>query len=512
MSERPDYISSDPSLPGKSGSYWLESAGSSPTYQPLAADIEADVVVIGCGLAGIMTAYELKVRGMNVVALEARSALSDVTGHTTAKVTAVHGSVINNIASRVRPEAAAIHVAENRAAVERIASLAGWLHIDCDLARVDTIAYVENEAQASIVADTGEVLRAAGLSPKAVETDADRWRLPYSAAAALCVEQEIRLHPVKFGLGVLAEFARLGGQVFEDSRVVELSDGKDSVTARTAAGSVKASAAVVCTHYPFHDHGSLFSRLYPHRSYVLGAYLRSAMPDDMYIALDDSLTLRVQDTDEGQLVIASGQHHKAGEAGDEREFYRTLEQQLRDRFEVERIAYHWSTQDNYTPDGLPFVGRSPGADRVYIATGFSAWGMSQAAVAAQMLPALISGADHHLSELYSPLRIDAGGSPTFLKENVGVTKDFVSTLFAEGSVDDIKPGEGRRVRKGVHRVAAYRDYEGNLHEVSATCTHVGCGLEFNDAEKTWDCPCHGSRFSVDGEVLHGPAVRDLEPR
>lgn len=509
MSKHAEYLSSDPSLPGAAGSYWLATSPSETTHPPLVEDITADIAVIGGGLAGALTAYELTMHGMSVALLEARTVMGDVTGHTTAKVTAVHGTVIADIVKRAGTEAVRLHIAENHTAVERVASLTGWLGIDCDLERVDTVAYVEEVAAAGKIGELGAMLRSAGLDP--VEVGGD-WGLPFPMTRALRLEGEVRFHPVKFGAGVVRELARLGGRVFEDSRVVSVDESGDSVRIVTAAGSVSASAAVVCTNYPFHDHGSLFSRLYPHRSYVLGAYLRDDMPDAMYIALDESLTLRLQHTDEGPLVIASGQHHRAGAGGDEREYYQRLEQQLRDRFEVDRIAWHWSTQDNYTPDGLPFIGRSPGAHHTYVASGFSAWGMSQSVVAAAVISQQLSGTEHRLAEIYDPLRFDASGSGQFIKENADVAKEFAATLLASGSAEDLAPGEGRRIRKGVHRVAAYRDYDGRLYEVSATCTHVGCGLEFNDAEKTWDCPCHGSRFSVDGRVLHGPAVRDLEPR
>jgi glycine/D-amino acid oxidase-like deaminating enzyme len=505
-----EYIQGDPALPGRAGSYWLASSEDRAEAPPLTEHITADVVVIGAGLAGVLTAYELVMRGADVVLLEARSALSDVTGHTTAKVTAVHGGVIADIAKRAGHEAAALHVAENCAAVKRIASLAGWLSIECDLAHVDTVAYVEDSTALESLEALREVLQAADAKPLAVT--AEDWKLPYPMAHALRVENELRFHPLKFGAGVLGEFVRLGGRLFEHSRVLTLDDADDHAKASTAAGSVTAGHAVVCTSYPFHDHGSLFSRLYPHRSYVLGAYLNDDVPDVMYVALDEAPTIRLQPTPDGSLVIVSGQHHKAGAAGDERNYYLNLEVQMRQRFDVNRIEWHWSTQDNYTPDGMPYVGRSPGARRIYVVTGFAAWGMSQAAVAAPVISHQLAGTDHPLSDLYSPLRFEAGGTAEFLRENVNVTKEFASTLLAGGSAEDLKPGEGKRIRKGAHRVAAYRDYDGKLHEVSAACTHVGCGLEFNDAEKTWDCPCHGSRFSVDGTVLHGPAVRDLEPR
>lgn len=512
MAVHEEYLQGDPALPGRPGSYWLASGDDRAEAAPLAEDITADVVVIGAGLAGVMTAYELAMTGMDVALLEMRTALSDVTGHTTAKVTAAHGSVIADIAKRAGDEAARLHVAENCSAIRRIDSLAGWLGIECDLRRLDTVAYVEDSSMAGAVDSVADVLRAAGATPHDVMPGSAEWGLPYEMSRAVRIENDLRFHPLKFGSGVLKEFERKGGRVFEHSRVVALEENRDCVTARTQAGSVSANSAVVCTHYPFHDHGSLFSRLYPHRSYVLGAYLNTPVPDSMYIALDESITIRSQETDTGMLAIVSGRHHRAGAGGDERDHYLTLEAQLRQRLDVDRIEWHWSTQDNHTPDGLPFIGRSPGTERIHVVSGFAAWGMSQAAVAAPMIAQMLQGAEPPLADLYSPLRFEAKGAAEFLRENATVTKEFASTLLAEGSAEQLKPGEGKRIRKGAHRVAAYRDFDGTLHEVSATCTHLGCGLEFNDAEKTWDCPCHGSRFSVDGAVIHGPAVRDLEPR
>lgn len=508
MTAYPDYLHQDPLLSGKAGSYWLATAKYSPR-RTLERDVTADVVVVGAGLAGALAAYELSRAGMDVVVLERDTVLSDVTGHTTAKVTAVHGSVLTEALGKLGERAAGRHAAANHLAVNRIVQLTASLGIDCDLALVDTIAYVEDPEQLSTLAHARDALLAGALEPLDIELDA----LGVRAAGAFRIAHEARFHPVRFGAAIIAAAEQAGARVYEHSRATRVDDHSDNVRVTTPSGTVTADHAVIATNYPFHDHGSIFSRLYPYRSYVLGAYIAQELPDRNFIALDDGLTLRLHPAEKGSLVIASGVHHKAGEGGDERDRYQELERVLRERYDVLDIAWHWSTQDNHTPDALPFIGRSPGADRTWIATGFAAWGMSQSVVAAEMLTDLVGGKEHPLAELYDPGRFETGKpGATFVKENVDVTKEYASGLFSQGGTDEIPPGEGRRVRKGLHRVAAYRDYDGNLHEVSAACTHVGCGIEFNDAEKTWDCPCHGSRFTVDGRVIHGPAVRDLEPR
>lgn len=508
MTAYPDYLHEDPSLPGKAASYWLASG----SYQPrpaLDGDISVEVAVIGAGLVGALTAYELATAGHEVLLLERDTVLSDVTGHTTAKVTAVHGSVLSEALTKLGERAVGRHVAANHLAVNRIGELAQHLEIACDLAHVDTIAYVEDQQQLSALQQAKNALLAGALEPVDLELE----NLGVRAHGAFRIGKELRFHPVKFGAGILKAAEQAGARICEHTRVTKLDDHGGEVRLTTNAGTVTAQYAVVATHYPFHDHGTLFSRLFPYRSYVLGAYIAQELPDRFYIALDEALTLRLHPAEKGDLVIASAVHHKAGEGGDERERYQELERMLRERYDVLDIPWHWSTQDNHTPDGLPFIGRSPGAERTWVVSGFAAWGMSQSLVAAEMIADFLAGESHPLADLYDPGRFEAGKpGATFVKENVDVAKELATGFFSEGSVDDIKPGEGRRIRKGLHRVAAYRDFDGALHEVSAACTHVGCGIEFNDAEKTWDCPCHGSRFDIDGRVIHGPAVRDLEPR
>lgn len=508
MTAYPDYLHEDPSLPGAAASYWLASA--KYARRPvLEGDVTADVVVIGAGIAGALIAYELAHAGFDVLVLEKDTVLSDVTGHTTAKVTAVHGQVLAEALTKLGDRTVGRHVAANHLAVDRVADLVAENHIECELVAVDTVGYIESPEALTTFQQTRDALLAGALEP--VEVDHRTLGIP--AAAAFRVVPELRFHPVRFGAGILAAAEQAGARIFEHTRATKLDEHSGSVTVQTPAGAVTAEHVVVATNYPFHDHGVLFSRLYPHRSYVLGAYIAQELADRNYVALDDGLTLRYTPAEKGRLLIASGRHHKAGEGGDEREHYLALERMLRERFDVLDIPYHWSTQDNQTPDGLPFIGRSPGLDRTWVASGFAAWGMSQSIVAAELLRELVTGRGHSLSDLYDPSRFEAGKpGATFVRENVDVTKQYATGLFAEGGTDDLAPGEGRRIRKGVHRVAAYRDYDGVLHEVSAACTHVGCGIEFNDAEKTWDCPCHGSRFDIDGRVIHGPAVRDLEPR
>jgi glycine/D-amino acid oxidase-like deaminating enzyme/nitrite reductase/ring-hydroxylating ferredoxin subunit len=495
-------------------SYWISSTPGT-SYPRLAADVAVDVAVVGAGIAGVSTAWELARSGRSVALVEAGSIVADVTGHTTAKLTAQHSLIYDHLESSFGADAARLYAMAQQDAVEHVDRTAAAFRIDCELERLAAYTYTRDQDQvAQIEAEVAAATRA-GL-PAAFTTET---RLPFPVAGAIRVDGQAQFHPRRYLLALAEEFVRAGGHIYERTRVTALDEG-DPCRLTTESGPVlSARHVVVATHYPIFDRALLFSRLSPRRELVVTAAIpKDRDPAGMYLTTDEN-TRSVRTAPFGRrrrLLIITGEHFRPG-SEDVRERLERLTAWLRQHFAVDDIAHHWAAQDNDTTDRLPYVGRfHAGTDRVWVATGFGGWGMSNGVMAGRLITAMIAGESLPWGELFDPGRIHPiKEGPAFLKSNLQVAKHFVgdrlSTAPAE-TLADLRPGDGRVVRVEGERCAVYRDDGGQLHAVSATCTHLGCIVGFNNVERTWDCPCHGSRFAPDGSVLHGPATSPLEHR
>jgi Rieske Fe-S protein len=281
---------------------------------------------------------------------------------------------------------------------------------------------------------------------------------------------------------------------------------------------VRAGSVVVSTHFPFHDPNIYFAAMHPTRSYVLGCRLGGPVPQGMYVSTGTPHnSIRNNPYDGGEIVMLGGEHHKTGQGGDTRERYQRLEEWARANFDIRSVEFRWSTQDNNTVDGVPYIGRlSAGSERLYVATGFKGWGMTNSHVSALLLTDMILGRENPWAEVFDPSRFKPVTSARdFVRENMNVAKEFMADRVSTPelkSLDDIPPGYGEVVEWQGDRVAVYKDDRGAVSACSAVCTHMGCVVHWNSAEKSWDCPCHGSRFRYDGKVIQGPANEDLEAK
>jgi len=334
-----------------------------------------------------------------------------------------------------------------------------------------------------------------------------------AAHAGVEVDDQAEFHPCKYLVGLAQAVRGAGGEIYEDTRAVDVSDG-DSCTVRTENGrELRAGHVIVATHFPFLDRAGFFARMHPERSYCIAARLRGNVPQGMYISTQGHSLRSQPAAGGGELLLVGGESHKVGQA-DEADRVRALHGYARERFEVDRVDYRWSTQDNMPLDSVPYVGKlAPFSKRVLVATGFRKWGFANGTAAAIILADAVKGEEHPWAPTFDSNRLGpASAAGTFVKENVNVGRHFVQDRLKAGSADELAPGEGAIVREGLRQVAVHRDGAGKLHAVSARCTHLGCIVAWNNAERSWDCPCHGSRFGVDGRVLQGPAVAPLEPR
>jgi glycine/D-amino acid oxidase-like deaminating enzyme/nitrite reductase/ring-hydroxylating ferredoxin subunit len=443
-------------------SLWLEGRDRNGR-PPLDRGISADVAVIGAGIVGLTTALLLEREGLKVAVLEMRHVGAGATGYNTAKLSSLHGLTYRQLANSLGRDKARTYGEANEAGIARVFELASELEIDCDLRRKPNYTYAEDSSDLDGVREEAELAGELGLPASYVE----QLDLPFAVAGAVRFDDQAEFHPVKYVDGIAAA---LRGPIHEGTPVTGIGSGR----VHTARGPhVTADHVVVATHLSFLDRGLYFARCHPERSYVVAGRVTEP-PAGMYLSTESPAhSIRAH----GDWLLVGGESHKTGQAG-AAERYERLSDWARERFGLEP-ELRWATQDQMPVDGVPYVGRhDPLSPKVWVATGFKKWGLAMGTAAADLLAAQITGREHAWTALFDPNRIRArAGGPTFAKENANVAYHFVAD---------------RVLKRGAPR-----------------CTHLGCLLDWNAAEETWDCPCHGSRFAATGEVIEGPAVHPL---
>ena len=492
------------------GSLWVESAPDLAPRSALDADATTDVAIVGGGIAGMTTALFCARAGLSVLVLEADRVGTGTTGHATVKVTAAHGTTYRTIADRHGVEAAATYASANRWGMDEIVRLVGQLGIGCDLERVAHCVYADTEEQVEIIDAEFEAERAAGLDVERVDT----LDLPFEITAAIRNGDQAIFHPVKYVRGLADAVEAEGGRIVEGTRVTAV-DGDDELVVLTDVGEVRAEHVVIATHAPIRDHGLLFSRYLPTMEYAIAVKTRDAVPSESYIyCTDPTRSMRWVDVEGERLLIVVGEGHKVGEEPGVPDPYTKLFEWTDARWGIERVVHRWCTHDLFGYDGLPIMGRFEGAEREYVLTAFGSWGMTNATAGAAIVRDAILGSEHEWASFFAPSgHHTKGGTVEALKENVkAVGSHLVGDRLRRhgGDVTELEPGSGDVFRMDGREVAVSRDEDGGLHAVSAICTHLRCIVSWNVSEGTWDCPCHGSRFGVDGEVISAPATEPLE--
>ena len=490
---------------------WLAGLAA-PTWPALDGELETDVVVVGAGIAGLTAASLLAGDGSRVVVLEARRVGWGTTGHTTGKITSQHGLIYRELVDLHGEEKAAAYAMANEEAIRHIEATVEELEVDCSFRRMPAYIYTTDPRRQADLEAEGAVAQRLGL-PANLTTDID---LPFPVAMALRFDDQASFDVGPYLAALATRSSSGSGQVFEGSRAVGISEKGDRVTVRTAGGSVTARTAVITTLIPFMDRSGFFARMTPSRAYGVAAVLASGGLTGMHINIDNpTRSTRPWETEQRSGIVVVGEDHSVGHRQARPGRWGELERWARDHFDVTSFEYRWSSQDFETVDRMPYVGRAPLMRNTYVATGFRKWGLSNATAAAQIIADLVAGRHNPRADVFAANRVgDARALARTSLLNLHVAsrfvRDRVKRLIAP-SLETLERGEGGLVRAGGDTIAAYRDPEDNLHCVSPTCTHLGCTVSWNHAEKSWDCPCHGSRFDVDGTVLDGPATEPLPP-
>lgn len=481
------------------------------TYPQLTGDLEVDIAVVGAGITGLSTAYAMAKAGKTVAVLEAKQVGMGTTGSSTGNLYAPIDERLHSIKTKHGEDTMREVASSRMAAIDFIEQRVQEFNIDCEFVRVpwmlfstpgkDLTNQVEKERKAAEKAG----LQVSSLAP------AD---FPYPVESIANIANQAQFNPLKYVQGLAAAIAGDRCHIFENTRVTKVEEGEPCVV-YTRQGKVRAQQVVMATHSPKGIYG-VHTAMEPYREYALAAKLKGDLPPAgvyWHMQQIQHNSVRPYSNGEGNFLLVLGEPHKVGNNEHNEESFKKIEAYLRTHFEVDNIVYTWAAQ-NYKPaDNLPFIGSSPLEKNIFIATGFAADGLVYGTLAAMIISDIAQGKENSWAKIYDPKRFTpVASAPKFMKENVDVAMHLVKDYLFKDSkkeLQEVKAGEGKVLSLDKKRLAAYRDEQGKLHLVSAVCTHMGCIVHWNSAEKSWDCPCHGSRFSVDGEVLEGPAYQDL---
>jgi glycine/D-amino acid oxidase-like deaminating enzyme/nitrite reductase/ring-hydroxylating ferredoxin subunit len=491
---------------------WLATAA--PTaYDRLDDHLDVDVAVIGGGIAGVTTALLCKRRGASVALLERGVIAGGATGSTTAKVSALQQTKCSDIRSIHGERGAEAYAQASLAALDEMDALVREEGIDCAWERLPAFTYAATGEDLGKVEREAEAAGAAGL-PVQLTDDVP---LPFAVAGAVRLDDQAQCDPARYVRGLAERVHGAGSHVFEGTVVTGVSEGSPCRVTTASGATVTARDVVVCTNYPLLDRGLFFARMKATRSYLVAARVRGEAPRGMLITAGSPTRSIRSYADGGETwVLVGGEGHTTGASDASPERYDALEAFAREHFDVVDVPYRWSTQDGMPTDKLPYIGPyTPVSEHLFVNGGGQKWGMTNGTIGATVLADRIAGRENRYAGAFDPNRISVRSAPEVAKAQAWVGAHFVGDRLIPAqasSADEIPPGEARVVRSGLGKTGVYRDEDGVLHGVSLRCTHLGCLLHFNDADRSWDCPCHGSRFGVDGEVLAGPAVHPLERR
>ncbi|HEY6187478.1 MAG TPA: FAD-dependent oxidoreductase [Pyrinomonadaceae bacterium] len=496
-----------------------------PSDGAITEDVSADVVIVGAGIAGMTTAHLLAREGKRVVVLDDGPIGGGMTSRTTAHLVNALDDRFYEL-ERLHGEKGARLAAESHsAAIDRIEKIVKEEKIDCEFERLDGYLFAPPNESKDQLEDELKATHRAGLT--GVEMVERAPIKDFDTGKALRFPRQAQFHPLKYLKGLARAIRRDGGRIFTGTHANKIEGGQQARVETSDGHVITAAAVVVATNTPVNDRFAIHTKQGPYLTYVIGARVPSGSiakalywdtPDPYHYVRLESINAKDADTGETEkydLLIVGGEDHKTGQADDANKRFAWLERWTRTRFPmIEEIEFKWSGQVMEPIDGLAFIGRNPmDEDNVFIATGDSGNGMTHGTIAGILLTDLIMGRANDWEKLYDPTRKTLKALPEFASENLNVAAQYTD-LVTPGDVDsadEIKPGEGAIIRHGLKKVATYRDESGSLHERSAVCVHLGCIVDWNSKEKTWDCPCHGSRYDAYGKVFQGPANGDLSP-
>ncbi|MGM7703211.1 FAD-dependent oxidoreductase [Pseudalkalibacillus sp. Hm43] len=484
-----------------------------PKFGPLNGNKSVDVAIVGAGITGITTAYLLSKAGMTVALIDAGPLVNGTTSHTTAKVTAQHDMIYDELISHIGKEKAKLYYEANMEGLEFIEAIIREKGIDCGFTREDAYLYATTDSSHQKLKKEFAAYQKLGIDGDLVSD------IPFNidVKSALVMKNQAQFHPLKYLIPLIQDIHASGGSIYENTTAVDIQTNNSQPVVVTKQGwKITCNAVVTSSHFPFFDgRGFYFTRMHAEKSYVLAVKAEKEYPGGMYLCVDQpTRSLRYTTINGENYILVGGESHKTGQGINTIKHYEALQEWAQNTLGVKQIPYRWSTQDLITIDNIPYIGRiSSKHDNIYVATGYRKWGMTTSAVAAKLLTDLVMRQDNRFKDVFTPSRFLADpGLKDFIVQNADVAGHFITGKLGmkHKKIEELSNDEGAVVKVKGKRTGAYKDENGYLHLVDTTCTHLGCECEWNSGDRTWDCPCHGSRFSYDGDVVEGPAEMPLK--
>jgi glycine/D-amino acid oxidase-like deaminating enzyme/nitrite reductase/ring-hydroxylating ferredoxin subunit len=500
----------DINKPGGATPLWMGTTAKT-TFEPLGSDIAADICVVGGGIAGLTTAYLLAEAGQSVVLVEGGEITSGETGRTTAELSSAIDDGYVRIEKIHGESGSRLAAQSHAAAIDEIERLIRKHSIECDFQRLNGYLFLAPGDDRDVLEKELEAALKAGLTVRLLENAP---QAPFETGPCLEFENQAQFHPLNYLWALADATAKAGGRIFERTRVVDI-DAKEPFQIVTEWGhKITAKAVVIATNAPITSRVMIPVKQAAYRSYVVAARVPagSLEPALYWDTGHPYHFVRIQQgTAEFDYLLVGGEDHKTGQENNADERYAALEQWMRERFPAGLTEFRWSGQIMETVDGLAFIGKQ--SDGLFLATGDSGHGITHGTIAGMLLRDLIMGVENPWADLYNPKRLLIGSVPQLLRETLNFVPQYGMWLSPGEvkSIEEVPQGSGRVIREGMRKIACFRDENGQVRACSAVCPHLGGIVAWNEGEKSWDCPLHGSRFDSSGRVLDGPANRDLKP-
>jgi glycine/D-amino acid oxidase-like deaminating enzyme/nitrite reductase/ring-hydroxylating ferredoxin subunit len=495
----------------KKTSIWRDVAETSD-FPCLAGDASTDVAIIGGGITGITAAYLLSKAGLKTTVLESLRVGGGTTGFSTGNLYCTVDETLQSIHSKYGTDKVKSVVESRQSAINLIKSLVQQFNIDCELTDAPFYFFVEEQDNISKVEKEAEAAKDAGLAV----TLEDDIGLPFKIAKAMKLPNQAQFNPMKYIKQLRTSINGNNCTIHEGTKVTGYERDKDNnlYTVTTDKGNVTAKHVILATHTP-KGIMAIQTLLFPYREYGVAFDYNGTYKPGIFWGVDKEHkhSIRHYKNENENYILVLGEKHKTGQNEHNLKSIDNLKEYAQEKFSPGEHKYQWGAQHYRPADGLATVGKADKDSEVYIATGFSTDGLTYGTMAAQIIADMITGKDNPYYETYAPGRHHPiQSAPGFIKENVNVLVQYLKDFPGVGDVaeaEDIKVGEGKVISKEGEKIAAYRDEDNQLHVCSAVCTHMDCIVNWNEAERSWDCPCHGSRFNYDGTVIEGPAIADL---
>lgn len=494
-------------------SLWLDSNKKTNTFTSLSDDTETDVCIIGAGIFGLTCAYYLSNLGFKVVVLEKDDIGKKTTGHTTAKITSQHSLFYDYLINSYGKKFASDYLEANEKAIENIKQIVDKEKIKCDFEYQNSYVYTTKKSELRTIKKEVSAVESLGFPCEFVT----KTGLPFKIEGAICFKNQAQFHPLKYLNGLCKSITSHNGKIFTETTVTNIEESNNyTYLISTSNATVKSKFVIVATHYPFINFpGMYFLKMYQSTSYIIAVDTKKTLFNGMYINDTNPIfSYRTVKYKGKKLLLIGGGDHKTGQPSCYQDTYGILEQEAKKFYPDCEVLYRWNTRDCISLDKIPYIGHySSSMPNVFVGTGFKKWGMTLSNVAANIVVDDICEKENKYTYLFKPSRLKPIKNRDEMKNIlVQSTNSLVLNKFksANMSFDEIQNDSGSIIEINHEKIGIYKSPEGKIFAVKPICTHLGCLLSWNDVDKTWDCPCHGSRFDYHGKNLYDPAFKNLD--